>query len=298
MDLSVVLCTYNNSGRLEVTLQSFCRLSLPESIEWELVVVNNNSTDNTDKIVKQFDDRLPLKYEYEPRQGKSRALNKGISIARGDLIIFTDDDVELSSEWLIAYWQVHNEKPADYYFGGPIKSKYQGEQPSHELLRVAQPSVAGLNYGSIAKEVSPPAFVGANWACRSEHLTQVGGFDEDLGLGSAETLRVGEETDIMTRLAKNGITPYYIPKARVKHFVPTQKCTLDHVAERHAALNSGSYSKGSEMPTTFMGLPLGLYKTTFIYCLRWVKNMIIGKRWRKDYIEYRKMKKLVSEYHK
>ncbi|WP_103019801.1 glycosyltransferase [Salinibacter altiplanensis] len=299
MDISVVLCTYNNAERLRITLGALCKLAPPEDADWELVAVNNNSTDSTKQVIKSFSGQLPITYVHEPQQGKSRALNSGLSAARGELIVFTDDDVEPSRYWLTAYWEAYRRRPEGYYFGGPIESKYEGEPPDKELLEIAQPSVAGLNYGGREKEVSQ-LFIGPNWACPYKHFQEVGGFDEEIGLNpAAGKVLVGEETDMMKRLQGSGLAGWYVPNAEVKHFVPESKCTLEHVASRRVARFEDVYS-GSEvsMPSTLLGMPLGLYKGVVVSWLRWVTRRVTGQKWKKDYLEWRERKKFVSEYYK
>ena len=104
-------------------------------------IVNNNCSDDTDQAVEQFKTKLPLVYIKESSQGKSRALNAGLSIAKGRLVIFCDDDVILNINWIDAYWKAFQTKPFGYFWGGPIESEFEGEQPQDDLLSVAPFSV-------------------------------------------------------------------------------------------------------------------------------------------------------------
>jgi len=296
MDISVVLCTYNNAGRLRVTLQSFCRLNQPEKLDWELVTVNNNSTDNTETVIKSFDDRLPIRYVYEPEQGLSCARNAGLDVAEGELIVFTDDDVKPNPDWLAAYWEAYREHPEGYYFGGPIESEYEGEPPDEDLLRAAMPSVAGLNHGS--EPHAEGFFVGANWACPMDHIKQVGTFDSNLGLNAnGEGVSVGEEGDMMVRLQSQGIEGWYIPQASIRHFVPKSKATLEHIVARNRAGLKDLYSSGSEKPTTLFGMPLGLYKKATGCLVEWVLRKALGRPWKSEYVKWRSWSERVKVYH-
>src|ERR1700730_15808052 len=102
MDITVVLCTYNRSKSLASALSSAAALVLPESVEWEILVVDNNSNDGTREVVADFCSKYPSRFRYlfEPQQGKSRALNTGIREARGSILAFMDDDVTVESKWL------------------------------------------------------------------------------------------------------------------------------------------------------------------------------------------------------
>src|SRR5438309_3069723 len=95
MTVTVVLCTYNRYQNLETALNSVAASVLPEPVQWEVLVVDNNSTDHTRKVVEEFCHRYPgrFRYLFEAQQGKSYALNSGVREARGNILAFMDDDV-------------------------------------------------------------------------------------------------------------------------------------------------------------------------------------------------------------
>jgi len=289
MDVSIVLCTYNNAERLLITLRSLCQLNQPEGVEWELVAVNNNSTDDTEQLIESFSGRLPITYVYEPEQGKSCALNTGVDVAQGELIVFTDDDVKPNPDWLISYWAAYQDRPEGYYFGGPVESEFEGEPPDEDLLRVAMPSVAGLDHGSKPNSLpSHKIFIGANWACPSRYLRQVGGFDESLGLNASdEEVSVGEETDLMTRLEEEGIRRWYEPQAKIKHFVPKEKCTLDHIVSRRLAGVGAESSQEKEEVYSLLGVPVGLYRQAIASAVKWRTKKMLGREWKEEYLNWR-----------
>ncbi|NNM01828.1 MAG: glycosyltransferase family 2 protein, partial [Gammaproteobacteria bacterium] len=104
MDISISLCTHNNASSLDRTLASLRALEVPAGIEWEVVLVDNGSTDPTPVVANGWADRLPVVYLFEARLGLSVARNRSLAAARGDLVIFIDDDVEAVPGWLAAYW--------------------------------------------------------------------------------------------------------------------------------------------------------------------------------------------------
>ncbi len=99
MNLSVILCTYNRATLLEKALRSLEQIRQPAGLAWELVLVDNNSSDDTKAVVDAAIRRgtLPCRYVFEPRQGKSNALNTGIAQAKADVLAFTDDDANRST---------------------------------------------------------------------------------------------------------------------------------------------------------------------------------------------------------
>src|SRR5271163_2834121 len=102
MKVTAILCTYNRCKSLATALDSLAASILPETVEWEVLVVDNNSKDRTREVVDEFSQRYPNRFRYlfEPRQGKSHALNKGIQESRGDVLAFVDDDATVEPAWL------------------------------------------------------------------------------------------------------------------------------------------------------------------------------------------------------
>src|SRR5208283_4457645 len=102
MRISVILCTYNRASILISALESIVAQTLPESVEWEVLVVDNNSCDQTREVVEDFCRRYPRRFRYvfEPNQGLSHARNSGIREALGEVLAFMDDDVTVEPGWL------------------------------------------------------------------------------------------------------------------------------------------------------------------------------------------------------
>lgn len=232
MHVSVVMCTWNNARRLGVTLEAIGSCRIPSGLEWELVLVNNNCTDDTAAVVRRYFDRLPLVYVDEPRQGLSYARNTGVQCAKGDLVIFTDDDVTPCRDWIATYWAAFRARPHGFYFGGRLTPDYETVPPEPDLYPFASLPVTGLDWGASARLLEPhERFLGANWACPADALRLVGDFDVRLGLdASLGRRRVGEEWDLMERLRARDIRPWYLPDSVVAHFVPAHKCHVAYLA--------------------------------------------------------------------
>ena len=103
MEITVILCTYNRCQSLAKALESVAASQLPDSIQWEVLVVDNNSKDQTKEVTEGFCRRYPgrFRYLFERKQGKSNALNTGIREARGSILAFMDDDVIVAPTWLM-----------------------------------------------------------------------------------------------------------------------------------------------------------------------------------------------------
>ena len=129
MKITVIICTWNCAELLDRTLKSLRHLHIPEGVSWELLVVNNNSPDNTDAVLDQHMRHLPLRRLFEANQGLSNARNRALTEARGDLIIWTDDDVLVDPHWLAEYHAAAQNWPEAGYFGGMIEPIFEAPPP-------------------------------------------------------------------------------------------------------------------------------------------------------------------------
>src|SRR6516162_4873021 len=125
MLITVGICTFNRAESLRRTLDSLVAMRVPSDLVWEIVVVNNNSTDHTDDIIGEYIDRLPVRREFELRPGKSNALNRAIDVAKGDYLVWVDDDVLVDAGLLTAYVEAFRRWPEAAVFGGRIRPRYE-----------------------------------------------------------------------------------------------------------------------------------------------------------------------------
>jgi glycosyltransferase involved in cell wall biosynthesis len=206
------------------------RLSIPAGVEWELVVVNNHCTDDTDEAVGRHKGRLPIRLLHEPRPGKSHALNTAIAAIRGGLILWTDDDVLVDEKWLEEHVAASEAWPEASFFGGPVQPWFEAPPPS--WLTAAWPRVSAIYAIREVEESSPPMDArfhpcGANFAIRTNVQRQFL-YDARLGRVGPSEVR-GEETDVIFRLLSAGHRGVWVPGARVRHFIPRERLTLDYL---------------------------------------------------------------------
>ena len=124
MFVTIGICTFNRAESLRRTLDSLLAMRVPNDLAWEIVIVNNNCTDHTDDVISKYVGPLPVRREFEPRAGKSNALNRAIDVAKGDYI-WIDDDVLVDPGLLSAYAAAFRRWPEATVFGGRIKPKYK-----------------------------------------------------------------------------------------------------------------------------------------------------------------------------
>jgi glucosyl-dolichyl phosphate glucuronosyltransferase len=289
MDISLIICTWNNAERLAITLEAITKCAVSSGLAWEVILVDNNSTDHTKQIVDRFCSRLPILYVFEPVQGLSQARNTGLRSSAGKLILFTDDDVTPRTDWIDVYWREFLRKPSGYYFGGPVESDFEDTHFDCALLEIAPFCVRGFNLGNEPKEVIGQCFLSANWACPAEAIKMVGNFDVSRGLNPAsEQIITGEETDLMLRLQKAGWMGYYLPSTLLKHFVPARKCTLTHIASRAQAYGyqlASSYER-TVAERQILGIPRWIYRIIIANYTKYLLKRITGHGWYKEYATF------------
>jgi glucosyl-dolichyl phosphate glucuronosyltransferase len=233
MFITIGICTFNRAESLRRTLDSIMAMRVPNDLAWELVIVNNNSADHTDDVISQYAGRLPVRREFEPRPGKSNALNRAMDVAKGDYIIWTDDDVLIDAGWLTAYVEAFRRWPEAAVFGGRIRPRY--EAPVEKWV-IESEAVLGGPYAlrDFGPQVQPLSAdeedhfpFGANWAIRA---TEARAFRYNPDLGPAPNrIRTHDETDVIRRLLASGATGYWIPEPMVEHCIGRDRQTLRYI---------------------------------------------------------------------
>ncbi len=293
MDVSVILCTWNNADRLKITLESFLEMHESQTLIWELILVNNNSTDSTESIVSNYEGRLPIVYVKEKNQGLSHARNAGLRNISGKLVIFTDDDVKPCHDWIRIYWLAYQENPEGFFWGGPIISEFEEPPEDLDLVQLGPCSVKGLDWGRKQKILeSGEFFISANWACPAHILKEVGYFNTNLGLNPASgKVLAGEETDLMDRLHSKGLQPLYLPDASIQHFVPKNKITLEHIAARVEALGRARANENDYGPgVKWFGVPRWMLVRLVSLWKSYLLSRLKGRNAYKEYLAYRSMR--------
>jgi len=228
MFVTVAICTYNRAESLRRTLESLAAMQVPPDLEWEAVVVNNNCTDHTDAVIGEFAARLPIRREFEVQPGQSNARNRAIDAARGDYIVWTDDDVVVGPGWLAAYVAAFRRRPEAVFFGGPIRPRY--EEPAVKWVVESEALLGGpFCIRDLGDEAVPLAAEGnrlpngANFAVRASEQRAFR-YDPDLGL-TPRSHRRGDEHDVIERMLAAGAIGYPVPAASVEHCIGRERQT-------------------------------------------------------------------------
>ena len=223
MKYSVIIATYTRAGELRETLRSLAALT-PDG-PWEVIVVDNNSTDGTRDVVAEAAPTFPvaLRYQFEAQQGRSPALNAGIRAARGEIIATTDDDVRVAPDWLNRASDGLARLRCDYV-GGRVLPIWGAPRPAwipnHGGKQWAV--IALLDYGPQPLEFGTRVPLGVNMAFTRAAFDRAGLLDPGIGR-RAGTLLGQEVREWCIRARKAGVRGFYVPEMQVEHIIPPER---------------------------------------------------------------------------
>jgi glucosyl-dolichyl phosphate glucuronosyltransferase len=250
MFVTVAICTWNRAKLLDQTLAEMRRLVIPQGLEWELVVVNNNSTDDTEEVLSRHAPYLPLCRLVEPKQGLSNARNCAVANAKGDWIVWTDDDVLVTPEWLCSFAGTAQRYPHAAAIGGPILPWFPiaPDPVLSEAFPIFRGGYCNVNYGPEERELRPTEDIfGANMAYQKREANGVV-FDVRLG-PRGKSPGVFDDTAYLKAVRANGGVALWSPKMVVRHYVPPERLTMSYL-ERYV-------KNWGEQEITKNGLPSG-----------------------------------------
>jgi len=220
--ITVAICTFNRAPVLRRTLEHMRGMEVPSPFDWELLVVDNKSTDDTQQVLNEMAGRLPLRSLRELQTGQSYARNLILREARGQWIVWTDDDALVDPRWLATIMATFERTSADIVFG-----RVEAAWPNEQVPDWYSPRVSGLfaliDYGADAFVATDPhkSFAGVNFAAKIEAHRALGEFRVDYGVRGDQTGGgLGEDTDMYERALGRGMKIVYEPKAIVRHMMP------------------------------------------------------------------------------
>jgi len=302
-DVSVVISTYNRCGELAGALGSVLSQDTA-GVEYEVILVDNNSTDDTRAVAAALIARHAgrLRYLFEPRQGLSYGRNTGIAASRAPIIAFTDDDVRVARDWVARIASVFRERPDIVYVGGKVLPRWT-DPPPRWLVNHHWSPLALIDYADEYIESSgsrPVCFVGANLAFRREVFDRVGLFNPALGRVK-DSIGSTEDHDLQLRLWRAGLKGLYQPELIVTAEVSPDRltkryhrrwhrghgryCAMMQVHENMVGGN-GPIGRDPDLVTLF-GSPAFLYTQAISSSWRWLVALVRGPDWRPLYEENR-----------
>ncbi len=207
VNVSVIVCTRNRREAMARLLEQLEHLVVPAGLRWELIVVDNASTDDTAAMLASVHTSLPMRVVREDVTGLSRARNAGIAAARGGLLLFTDDDCLPDAHWLATISEEFTRAPSLGVLGGRVELFDLRDRPT--TTRTSR------ERGEISAAFNLDAIIGCNLAFRRSALAVIGPFD--IGLGGGTGAGAGEDVDFVYRSLRAGLRVEYSPDALVYH---------------------------------------------------------------------------------
>ncbi len=237
--LTVLFATRDRAEILRQMLEALCVLQAPPG-GWQLVVVDNGSTDATPAVLAQFAPRLPLTVAHEPAAGKTRALNRGLAHVAGELVVLTDDDIIPDPDWLVRLHAAAAAEPEASIFGGTLVPRWPAPPPAF----ISEWSVDfEMLFGQNLRPTGwcpPEVIFGGNMVVRASVFRDGAGFAEDVGPSRAQpSYAMGSDMDFMRRLARAGHRAFFVAEARVQHMIRPDQLSEGWILRRYYAYGLG-----------------------------------------------------------
>lgn len=278
-DVSVVVGTYNRCQRLVGAIESLIAQE-PNGVRFEIIVVDNNSTDDTRKVVESFQQSdPPVRYVFEPNQGISHARNAGIIQARSPIVAFTDDDVRVAPNWIYTIKSTFDAHAEIGFMGGKVLPVWPMPPPAW-LTRNHWSPLGVQDHGDVEFYLEPSrvtGVIGANLVVRREVFDRVGTFSFKVQLvkGGIGTM---EDHEYVVRMWRAGIIGLYVPQLVVEAPVESDRLKKKYHRRWHKG-HGRSYAimKEERMEKAswhLFGVPAHLYRQALIDTMGLIKNWV------------------------
>jgi glycosyltransferase involved in cell wall biosynthesis len=245
IDLSVIVCTYNNAELLMDCLSRFVQPSKPQEASFEVIVVDNNSKDETNRIVDCYiqSNTIPnLRYIFEPQPGLTNARLAGVRNATGSWIAFIDDDIRIQPDWIESALQFIKTHPKAGAIGGRIELQYL-EPPTAAALKceAALCKVDGGGQAFKSQQGNRAPLVGAAILFRQQALEETGWLSKRyLSDRTGKSLSSGGDTEMIMRVSNQGWEVWYVPTLCATHLIPPKRTTIAYLCQLHRGLARSS----------------------------------------------------------
>ncbi len=301
---SVIIATRDRAEELKESLACIFKPQIPAGYHLELIIVDNNSSDQTKAVVEGL---LPpkgwkVKYLFQPIPGKCRCLNMAIRASVGELLIFTDDDTLAAEGWLAAILDCFKHYPCDVV-GGRVLPLYPPGIPEwiKNNAKVLDGPIVLYDHGYDNRPFNiqkMKKFIGANMAVRRQVFAEVGLFNENLGPGNGT---MGDDTDFVNRLLQRGEKLVYCGKAMVWHPVHPRRAKLKYLAEwgntaGHYYAEKERLNHSPMQLRRCFGVPIYLWARTFRLGVALLVSFFNRPKFLKNWIDFHVNVGMVRRY--
>jgi len=246
--ITIAAPTHNRSRLLLETLASIAALEIPGGFTAECLIIDNNSTDDTAAVADRFavSAPFPMRRVFEPRQGSSYARNRAVDEARGDVILFIDDDAVAEPRWALELLAAMERRRLDAVCGMVIPRWSASPPPwlgPSLQIKLAVHNVPELLAAPPHQLDSIHNYFSANVGFRRETFARFGRFREELGVVGGNPMS-GEDTELFERIMRAGGAMGFAPAARVHHLIPPERMTRAYLRRKSYAFGLGSAIAG------------------------------------------------------
>ena len=283
IDITMLVCTYNRCNDLRELLETALAQDTGNKFTYEVLVVDNNSADETRQVVERFiaEGHQNLRYLFEGRQGKSHALNTGLKAMRGWAYVITDDDFVLPKNWLLGIYEGFRDHADVAFVSGKVLPKWRAEPPAW-LTTEHWSAIAVADYGD-ESFLTDHDHQKCLLACafRLADVKAVKGYDHELGPHKARTGGT-EDLDLLIRLWASGRTGLYLPGIHFYHKVEPDRLSKTYHRKWHR--DHGRSYAHMRVPETEQGsmrlfdIAGYMYREVIVESLRWLGCMARGRR--------------------
>lgn len=268
---SVIVCTYNRDSYLIQTLRSLVNQSFDKD-DYEILVIDNNSTDNTSTISKDFIEVHPemaIHYFLEKEQGISYARNRGILESKGEFIVFIDDDETIDTGYLELLDHYLNDYTKAELAATPVNPVYETKKPQWLSPYIARLFTGEYNKGNQVKTLLQKDAPGTGHAVIKKSLFEkYGKFNTELGR-KGNSLMGAEDKDMFLRFMKNGVECYYFPEIPIYHHIPDNKLTDDFFLRITYALGKSERVRTQSISST------AYLKRLVLEWVKWMASFVL-----------------------
>ncbi|MCF7980674.1 MAG: glycosyltransferase [Pseudomonadales bacterium] len=254
--ITLMFSSHNGADTLPVMLEALKKVSWPLD-QLKIVAIDNASTDETSAILEKYSHDLPLHPVYCETRGKNKALNSALHLIEGELVVFTDDDVIPSANWLDELVDAASKYPHADIFGGAIGPAWPYEPPNWIIQNVPLGLVYSLTNPSLESGEIDPGFVwGPNMMCRANLFRDGNRFNESYGPSSGHYV-MGSETEFTIRMSNRGCKCWFVPTAIVKHIIRSKQLKRQWILNRSIRYGRYCYKRqpSSKPVKKFFGYP-------------------------------------------